>query len=200
MIDWRPHRVWIGLLALAIIIGFSQAPVLGLAQLKAEQKRTALHNENNRTTQALAQLQEDIAAAEKMKNEIAVDEAEKFLAPVDRLRTAQILEHRAAEARLTHFTYTLSPEEATQVETIGSGKQQLATSKFSLSADAPTDTDTYVFLDAIIKTLPGRVTLRQMSLQRIGVPDAPISEANLHLTASGEWLSNGASRNLAEKK
>jgi hypothetical protein len=76
----------------------------------------------------------------------------------------------------------------------------MATSKWTLAADAPTDTDAYVFLDAISRTLPGRVALRRMSVQRIGGKDVAVSEANVHLAANGEWLSNGASRNLAEEK
>jgi hypothetical protein len=198
--DWRAHKLWIALLALAIMIGLGNAPVLGLAQRKAEQKLAFLQDENDKTAKALHQLQQDIADAAKMKTEIDAGETEKFLAPVDRLRVAQILEHRATESHLTNFSYILSPEEKTQVETAGSGKQDLATSKITLAADAPTDIDTYAFLDAISRTLPGHFTLRQMSLHRIGAADTALSEANLHLTANGEWLSNGASRDLAEGK
>jgi hypothetical protein len=200
MIDWYPHRGWIGVLTLAVIIGICNAPVLGLAQQRAGQKLAGLRAENAQTSQALRQLQDDIEAANKMKTEMDINEAESLLAPVDRLRAAQILEHRAAESRLIHFTYTLSPEEKVQIETADAGKQELATSKWTLAADAPTDTDAYAFIDAIIRTLPGRVTLHQISLQRTGAENAVISAANLHLTASGDWLSNGANPHLAQVK
>ncbi|MFA4993912.1 MAG: hypothetical protein WC521_01210 [Bdellovibrionales bacterium] len=200
MIDFRPHRVWIGLLVLAVLLGAGNAPFLGIAQQKAEAKRAKLQKENKETISALQQLREDITTAEKMKTEIDETLANKFLAPVDRLRSAQILERRAAESGLTHFSYTLSPEEKTFVDTLGVGKQALAVSQWSITADAPTDVDAFAFLEALRRTLPGRVTLHRMSLQRTGRKDAPISGANIRLTASGEWLSNGASFNIAEKK
>jgi len=188
------------MLALASLIGTGGAPALNLARQKAEQKWISLKKENETSSETLRQLKEDIAAAEEMKKEIDVDAARKSLAPIDRLRAAQVLERRAAEANLTRFTYTLSPEEKTFVDTVGAGRQELATSKWTVAADAPTDTDAYVFLDAIARTLPGRVALRALSIRRTGEKDAPLSAANIHLTASGEWLSNGASRDLAEEK
>jgi hypothetical protein len=103
MIDVRPHKVWMCLLALAFVVGAGNAPFLGLAEEKAEHKRIELQKENEKTAEALRQLREDIADAEKMKTEIDGDAATRYLAPVDRLRAAQILEHRAAEAHLTHF-------------------------------------------------------------------------------------------------
>ena len=200
MIDFRPHRVWIGIMALAVLIGAGNAPVIGIAEQKAEQKRAALQVENEKALDTLRQMREDILAVEKMKTVIDDAAAKEFLAPVDRLRAAQILERRAAESGLTHFTYTLFPEEKTSLDTSSAGKQELATSKWTLAADAPTDLDAYVFLDAIGRTLPGHITLRQITLQRIGAKDAPITEANVHLAASGEWLSNGAVPNPVEEK
>ncbi|MDR3423471.1 MAG: hypothetical protein P4M13_00115 [Alphaproteobacteria bacterium] len=199
MIDWRKHRVWIGLLSLALVIEAGKAPVLGMAQQKAAQKLAALRAENDKTAAALRQFQDDLATAEKMKTEIDASETEKFLAPVDRLRVAEILEHRAAEARLSHFIYSFAPEQKTLIVTVDAGKQELATSKVTLAADAPTDTDVWVFLDAVRRTLPGRFALREFSLQRMGDANAPVAAANVHVTAKGDWLSNGASRNLAEE-
>jgi hypothetical protein len=198
MIDFRSHRVWMWMLVLAVVIGAGGSPALNLARQKAEQTRISLLKENEKSEQALRQLRDDIAAAEKMKTVIDDDAAKKSLAAVDRLRAAQILEQRAAEANLTRFAYTVSPEEKTFIDTVGAGRQELATSKWTVTADAPTDIDVFVFLDAISHTLPGRVTLRALSIQRIGENEALISDANVHLTANGEWLSNGASRNLAE--
>ncbi len=199
MIDFRPHRTWIGLLALSILVAAANKPVLGLAEDKAAQKLASLKSENKRAAEALRQMRDDLAAVEKMKPEIDGETAKKFLAPADRLRAARVFERRAAEAGLTHLSYTLSPEEKTPVETLG-GKQTLATSRWSLTADAPTDIDAYAFLDAVSHTMPGKISLRQMSLRRIGGDDAPIGIANVRLTANGEWLSNGAETTLAERQ
>jgi hypothetical protein len=180
-----------------MILGIGNVPVLGIAQQKASQKLAVLREDCDKTNKALSQLKEDIAATENLKTKIDESEIEKFLAPVDRLRAAQIMEHRAEEAHLTQFAYTLSPEQKTLVDTVGAGQQELATSKLTLTADVPTDTDAYLFFDCLRRTLPGRLVLHQLSLQRIGAADAPISAANLHMTASADWLSNGAVQNLA---
>ncbi|MGB9152743.1 MAG: hypothetical protein WCD70_06615 [Alphaproteobacteria bacterium] len=198
MIDWRPHRIWIGLLIVAFIVGAGNAPVLGIAQQNEKQRLASLLADYNKTADELHQLQDDIAATENLKTKIDEADVDKSLAPVDRLRVAQIIERRAAETHLTHFTYTLSPEQKTPIDTVDAGKQELATSTLALTADAPTDTDAYLFFDSLRRTLPGRLSVRQLSLQRIGAADAPVSDANLHLTASGDWLSNGASQSLAE--
>jgi hypothetical protein len=199
MIRLHPHRVWIALLALALIIAAGNAPLIGIAQKKTSDRLAALRAEADKSANTLRQLREDIATTERLKNQIGETEAEKSLAPVDRLRAAQILERRAAESRLTHFTYTLSPERKTPVDTVGAGTQTLATSQLTLMADAPTDIDAYIFIDAVRRALPGRLTLRQFTLTRIGAADAPIAAANLRLNATAEWLSNGAAQNPAEE-
>lgn len=196
MTGWRAHRLWVMLLALAILMAAVKAPLLGAAQTEAEQKLAALRTETDQATNALQQFSDDLTAIDKMKKIMDRREAELFLAPVDRLRAAAILEHRAAEARLSHFTYNILPEQKIRVDTIGAGPQELATSKMTLAADVPTDINASIFIDALRRTLPGRITLRTFSLQRI---NAPLSDRNLHMTADIEWLSNGGTKNLAEK-
>jgi hypothetical protein len=199
MIDLRPHRKWIGLLALAALMAVTNASVLDLALDKAEGKRQKLNAENKEAAADLRQLKEDLLAVEKMKDEIDADTAKKDLAPVDRLRAARTLENRATEAKLTRLTYTFSPEEKVTVDTVAAGKQDFALSKWTVSADAPTDLDAYVFLDSLSRTLPGQVTFRQLSIQRLPrKSDNSLSTMNVHLRASGEWLSNGAIKNIAE--
>ncbi len=198
MIDLRPHKKWMGVWAVSLLLGAASTPLLGVALHKAEQRRTALLQQKEKALNDIQQLNEDTAAAEKMKNEIDAVEARKYLAPADRLQAANILESRAAEARLTNLAYTFSPEEKVIVDTVGAGKQQLAKSKWCVTADAPSDIDVYNFLDALQQTLPGRLTLSQISIERIGEKEA-ISNANVRLTVSGEWLSNGASQTFAEQ-
>jgi hypothetical protein len=199
MIDLRPHRLWLGLLALALATGFGSAPAIGIIQNRQQAKLLNLRADYDRTHHELEQLRADIAATDKLKSQIGTAEAEKSLAPVDRLRVAQTLERRAAESHLENFSYTLSPERKTPVETVGAGRQDLATSQLTLTANVPTDIDGYIFFDTLRRSLPGRLTLREISLERIAAVDAPLSSANLKLSVSGEWLSNGASQNLAEQ-
>ena len=196
MINWKIHRIWVGGLILASLIAVAGTPLLGMSQQKLERKLVTLRETTEKTEQAARQLQEDIAATQKLKTKIKANEVEQSLAPVDRLRVAQIVEHRAMESHLTHFTYVFSPEEKTVIDTVGEGKQMLATSKLSLAADAPTDTEAYQFLEALRQSLPGRLTWRDMTMQRLGTPSAPMTDGNIHLTARGEWLSNGASADL----
>ncbi len=200
MIDWRPHRLWIGLLALALTIGASHATILALAQSKAEKKLSSLKLDYQKTSRALQQLEEDIAEAERMRTEMDLSDAEKFLAPSDRLRTAQLLERMAAESRLTRFNYALSPEQKTTIETLTGSMQEFATSKWNLSADAPTDVDAFVFLDEMAAQIQGSVTIREVSLDRLGSKDSPIASANVRLMANGDWLSNGAVKNPARER
>ncbi|MDD3371599.1 MAG: hypothetical protein PHE27_07230 [Alphaproteobacteria bacterium] len=200
MIDLKPHRKWIGLLALAALIGAGNRPVVGLALEKARTRHRALQAANEKAVADLRQLRTDIAEAKKMKTQIDTSTAKRFLAPVDRLRAAQIVEHRAAEMRLTRLSYTFLPEEKVFFETVGAGKQEMALSKWTVEADAPTDVSAYAFLNAMEKTMPGRIALKKLSLRRIGRSDSPITNANVRFSANGEWLSNGANENPAEDR
>ena len=196
--DLKPHRLWMGILALAVVIGAGHAPFIDAARQREETKLATMRAEQQKTMTALNQLRDDIAATEKLKTKIDAAEAEQYMKPVNRLRTAKLLERRAAEARLSRFSYILSPESKTPVETIAAGTQNLASSQLSLTAETATDIDAYIFLDSLRRTLPGRFSLRQFSLERMAAPDAPIAATNLRLIAKGEWLSNGAAENLAE--
>jgi len=199
MIDWRPHKVWIGLLGAALAIALGHATVLSYAQGKAERRLSFLRLEHEKVVKALRQLEEDIAEAERMRTEMDVSEAEKYLAPADRLQTAQLLERLAADFRLTRFSYTLAPEQKKSIETLTGGAQEVAECHWALAADAPTDIDAFAFLDEIMGQMQGAVSIREMSLDRLGAKDAPMAQANIRLTASGEWLSNGAVRNPAKE-
>ena len=199
MIDWKAQRLWIGGIVLAVIIGVVSAPLLDASQKKEAQRLEELRKRTETDDLALRQLNEDIAATEKLKTQLKAADVAKAMPPVDRLRVAEILERHAAESHLTHFIYTLSPEEKTVVDTIGAGKQTLASSKLSLSADAPTDTDAYQFIETLRRAFPGRLAFQDVSVQRIGAEATTISNANIHLTASGDWLSNGANPVLTGK-
>lgn len=188
------------LLALALIIGLGKDPALGLALRKAEARLFTLRTEKNKTEAALAQLQSDIEEAKKMQGKIDAKEADKILEPTDRLRTAKLMERRATEAGLTRFTYSISPERKTPIDTVGSGKQDFAESVVGIEADAPTDIEAYAFLEALRREMPGRFALHTLRLERTDKNDAPITNANVHMKASGKWLANGAGGDLTERK
>ncbi len=198
MIDWRPHKLWIGLLGLALAIALGHATVLSIAQKKAEKRLSSLRQENEKTVKALQQLEGDIAESERMRTEIDVSEAERYLAPADRFQTAQTLERLAADSRLTRFSYSFSPEQRKSVETLTGGAQEVSESRWSLAADAPTDIEAFAFLDEMMAQLQGSVMIRELSLDRVGAKDAPIANVNIRLTASGDWVSNGAVQNPAK--
>ncbi|MDE1900899.1 MAG: hypothetical protein KGI37_04540 [Alphaproteobacteria bacterium] len=196
MIDWRAHRLWLGIMIAALTLAAVNAPLLHYAKNKAAAHLSAVTKENTKAMQAVAQLKSDIALTKKLQSEIDKAETAKFLAPIDRLQAMKILEHRAAESRLSNVTYTLSPETKTPIETIGAGVQDFTTSQLTLNADAPTDLDAYTFLNLMHTAFPGRFTLRHMSITRIVSPDAPAAATNIHLAINGVWLSNGAPKNL----
>lgn len=200
MIDIKPHRRWLGFFFAALFLSLFGTSLLGLAQRKAEEKRLALHRENEKAQADLAQLRDDLATVEKMQSEIDQKTAQRYIAPVDRLRAMETLERRAAEALLSHFFSKISPEEKVVVDTVSAGKQNLARSQWNVTAEAPADTAAFVFLDSMRRTLPGRVTIKHLSIQRLHDLKAPLSNANVKLVANGEWLSNGASRNFSEEK
>ncbi len=200
MSKFKRHRLWLFLLALALLIGATAQPLLTFAQQEAASKRAHLRTEILKNRQALSQLQEDIAATEKLKRQITDKEAEDALPPVDRLRVAQSLERRAVEAHLTHLIYTIAPEEKVVIDTPSAEKQNLACSKITLNADAPTDKDAYRFLDSVRHTLPGRVTFQTLSVTRLPTAEGSVTASNVHLTAEGNWLSNGANPHLEEKR
>ncbi|MDE2029939.1 MAG: hypothetical protein KGI97_05165 [Alphaproteobacteria bacterium] len=197
MTDLRPHRVWIGLLLLALVITVAQAPLLDAAQRKAAVRLDMLRAQAQKAEDGLRQFRADIALTKRLKDRISAKEAERSLAPIDRLHAAKILERRAAETHLSDFAYTLSPEKNTVIDSSGAGKQTLAASHLSLSAKAPADTDAYLFLDDLRRTLPGRLTLQKISLKRIHSPGAPVRAENLIFKAEGIWLSNGAPKLFA---
>jgi hypothetical protein len=174
--------------------------LVGFAQRKAEESRADIRRDKEQAADALRQLKEDAVAAQSMKNEIDVASAKKYLEPTDRLRAAQTLERRAAEFGLTNLAYTMGPEQKVSHQTVASGAQEVALSLITLSANAPSDTDVYAFFDALSRTIPGRVSLREISLQRLNGVDAPIAEANVRLDAQADWLSNGAAQTLTEAK
>jgi hypothetical protein len=195
MTDWAAHRLWLSLLAIAVIIGAANAPLIGMATRAERTKLENLRSQSQKETDALRQLQDDLDATENLKTQIDDSDADRSLQSVNRLRVAKMLETRAAESRLTSFTYSLSPEKPTEFDTIGAGKQTLATSDVAMTADAPTDIDVYRFVENIRLSLPGRLALRHLSMERAAQPNAPIAATNLHVKIDAEWLSNGAAPN-----
>jgi len=193
MIALAPHKKWISLLAVALVLGICNNMFVDEAVTESERTLASLRTKNHASFRAMEQLKEDIASAETLKTVLDDQAAQKFLAPIDRVRTGEILERRAEEARLTHFSYSLSPEEKTSFDTEASQKLALGLCTITLEADAPTDLDVYIFLDSVDRMLSGSLALKRLSLQRITPYASPMTAANLHFKVIGKWLSNGTS-------
>jgi hypothetical protein len=191
-----PHRFWFALLAGSLALILTSAPLLRVAEDGAAKNLVQLQNKHDQTEQALHQLQDDVAAAQKLENEMTLSEAEQSLAPVDRLLAANAMEQEAEAAHLRGFSYTLSPEQKIKMEESVPEPQEVAVSTITLHGEAPTDSNIYGFISAMHDLLPGRIRLQQLSLSRIA-NDASVAAYNLRFNATFEWLSNGAVKDMA---
>jgi len=178
-------------LVVALILGATNSFVINKAEKKAQETLSALKKKNRDSFRAMEGLKEDLASAEVLKTVIDDKTAKKFLTPTDRVHASELLERRAEEARLTHFSYSFSPEEKKSFDSDYAGEQRLGLCSYTFESDAPTDLDVYVFLDTIERTLPGSLAFEKFSMRRTAPKDATMTESNLHFKASGKWLSNG---------
>jgi len=185
-----PHRKWLALLIAALFLMTASSPGLRLLRAEATQHLADMRAAQGKTRQALHQLQDDIESVKKLEGQMDPAEAEKFLAPVDRMAAANALQQNAANMRLSHFTYNLSPEQKIKIDAPEAGPQELSLSTLTLSGDAPLDTDIYAFIDGLHHLLPGRVRLQQLSLERTDKADPHLTARNMHFEATLEWLSN----------
>lgn len=197
MIDVRPHKRWLLLSALALLILGAGSLLIGPAQKRAESAVAAAKKELAATERAYAQLRADMETANRLQNEIAPAAVERAMAPIDRLRAATIVERRAGEQYLSSLHYSFSPESRVAFDTIGAGRQSFAQSQLSLESDAATDTGVYAFIASLQRSLPGRLDLTHLKIVR---PDAQgeVGAANMHVSLQAVWLSNGAASPLTE--
>ncbi len=192
-----PHRYWLGLLAFAFVLTVASPPFLRMLTDEAIQNLSQVKAERMQAQQALHQMEGDFATVQGPESNMSAVEAEQFLAPVDRLRVATILEHAADEALVGHFTYTLSPEQKTTISGPEGTPQELAVSTITVGGDVPSDIYMYNFVEGMRRLLPGRLRVQQVSLERSGKEDAPLDAYNLRFTATLEWLSNGTTKDMA---
>ncbi len=190
MIDVKPHRRWLGLLAAAVLLLGVGLPLLSGFTDAAQKDSEHLKEDRAKAEQTLKQMRDDVALAGRGGNPMTASDIERLLAPVDRLQVMTQLEHQAAAYRLTHFTTTLSPERTSGFD------PALAVSTITLAADATLDTDAYAFIDKLRASLPGRAELQHLTLERADASGALSTDA-IHLTAVFEWLSNGAAKTVA---
>jgi hypothetical protein len=185
--EFSPHRLWLMLAAVALLVlaGLPVARYLAEGEAGQAARIAAARQQDER---ALRRIEEDLLAARDLKNNLGAGEIARLLAPADRLQAAARLEQAAQAARISHFTYTLAPERQSRVDS-AAGPQELALSTVTLAGDAPLDTDIYRFVARAREMLPGRAKLKQLSVMRLGNPPAA---ANVHMEAVFEWLSNGA--------
>lgn len=192
-----PHRLWITILAMALLMLLASSPLLAALQEHTAKKLTALKEERAGVEKSLHQLEIDIQAVKEISGEIGETEAKRLLAPIDRLWVAEVLEHEAATSRLARFTYNMSPEQVLVKNLSGGEPQELAITTIAITSEAPLDTDVYSFIENIRRTLPGRLRLQQLSLERLGKEDTTLGIYNVRFNATLEWLSNGSLKTMA---
>lgn len=192
----RLHRLWLGLLLLAIAIIAGRAPVLDFAGNRAARDLAAIKDARVKTENDLQQLRDDVVAARKLGSEIDRTRADQVLAPTDRLKAAVMLEKEAAIMKIARFTYTLAPEERTAIDA-GGALQNLALSAVTLAGNAPDDISIYNFITHLQHVLPGRARLQQVTITRSASAEVPLAATNVHFEAALEWLSNGSLQTIA---
>lgn len=192
--DLRPHRTWLTLFALAVLLLLAGGPMAEWGLHLARDRGKNLAQERARVEEYARRFQDDMRLAERPEGQMKGDDIDRLLAPVDRLRVASNLERQAAAARLSHFTYNLASEKPANVSVIDSAT--MAESRLTMAADAPLDSDVDSFLHSLGHALPGRVRLLRVAVTR-PAGDAPLSLANVHMEAEAEWLSNSAVRKTA---
>ena len=193
----RPHRLWLALLALAVIIIAGSGPVLDLGRGEALHNLAEVKSARVKAEQNLKLLRDNVADARKLNGQIDRVSAEQVLAPTDRLKAAEMLERESNTAGIAHFTYTLAPEEHRAVN-VGGETQDLASSAVTLAGDARDDVSVYGFIERTRRLLSGRVQVQKLTITRNGGLNAPLAPiSNVHFEAAFEWLSNGAVQTLA---
>ncbi len=100
----RPHRLWLSLFTLAVIIIAGSGPALDMAREKAVLHLAETKAAHAKADENLRQLQADVEAARKLNRQIDRAHAEEVLAPADRLKAAVMLEKEAGSAKLAPFS------------------------------------------------------------------------------------------------
>ena len=188
----QPHNCWIVLAAVRLILLLVVVPLCRWGIIIQQHRAESIVKERGELHDSAERFQEDVQLAERPDSQISTEDMERLLSPVDRLRVVEGLEQQATAARFSHFTYNLAPEKPADVDVVAA--TDLVTNHLELATDMPLDSDAYAFLQNLNYVLPGRVHLRHLTLIRL-TPDAPLSLANVHMTAELEWLSNKALSN-----
>jgi hypothetical protein len=186
------HRWWLIALSAAFLLLVCSDPLSRAAHDVLARRLHKLEIEQKNLTQSLEQLRGDAAIAERLNREIKTGEADSWLAPVDRRQIAAQFEPLAAAARLSRFTYTLSPEQPVEADKPSDDMNGLVQSSLTLEADAPHDADAYRFIGRILRLLPGHAQLRQLVIERLNANGSgQLAATNIRLNANIDWLSNG---------
>jgi hypothetical protein len=176
----RQHTPWILTVVLAITCIFGGTPVLRTISNAFHQRLESMQHDTAQAQQTLRHLQNDAVESKSLSEKISPEDIEKILAPVDRMQAAAAMETIAAAARMHHFTYSLSPE-----QNVG----DIAESALAIKTDASLDTEIFQFIDNLQRTLPGRLVIKNLTIERSGTVPAL---DNLHCEADMLWQSNGS--------
>lgn len=185
----QQHRRWLSWMAAGLILLFLQ-PFLGEALVVAQVRAGKIAEDRAQIEKSVRRFHEDLHLAQSPAKAMDSQEINRLLLPVDRLGVAKELEKRAASARLSHFTYALTPQKATSIEAVDA--KDMTESTVFIEADAPMDIDAAGFLQNLNYALPGRVQLRHLVLTRKFADS--LSLENIHMVADLAWLSNGEAR------
>jgi hypothetical protein len=160
------------------------------AALEADATRLqSLQRESRRLNETLGQLNEDRAAAERLASRFTEAEVAHKLAPPDKDKGLAALEDRAAALALGSVTVRFGPEKAPPAL----DEPGLALASVTIDGQAPDDRALNAFIDDVLTTLPGRVTLTRFEVRRPS-PDAPLALANLAFHLTFDWLANATNR------
>lgn len=150
-----------------------------------------LETETRELVHALDQLHKDAETAESLSRAMKADDIETYLAPVNRLSVAAGLEPLARAARLSSFTYKLSPGRAPENDYALADADGLVESAIMFEAEAPHDLAVYRFVTHMARQLPGRTRLRALTLERMNLNEKEtLSALNVRAIATIDWLAN----------
>lgn len=188
----RSHRLWILALGTGLAVLLFSQPLLQFLRNDMEEDMRRNTARAREVEQALQGIRADANTAEQLGHEVKPGEIESWLMSANRLQVATHFEPLATACRLSHFTYTLSPEKPYQASPPSPDAEGLVESALSLEAEAPQDSDVYRFLDQLKTLLPGHIQITRLSLERLSEgKQTHLGTTNVRFTALVSWLSNG---------
>ena len=188
IIHWPLHRVWLGLFASGLVLGFLASPACDYLTAHLQARNADLSKQVIKLTSDIKQLQSDAEQAEQLGKTMSADDARRQLAPADRLTASSLVEQQAAANDLAQLSYAFAPAQILDIPN-SNVPSVLTESVLTLQADAPDDRTVYNFIAGLMRVLPGKASLQNLQITRD--TKNMLGATNLHLTAKMNWLANG---------